>query len=94
VVWQPASAANYQRFCASSCCGWKKPGPHLPVLLCGMIGSNIGIADAGYMTLPLSFRELLGRGENCPAFQQPTDLCGQVSAIRRPMKSAGAKRCS
>lgn len=36
--------------------------PHLPVLLCGMIGSNIGIADAGYMTLPLSFRELLGKG--------------------------------
>lgn len=40
--------------------------PHLPVLLCGMIGSNIGIADAGYMTLPLSFGDLLGKGRELP----------------------------
>lgn len=40
--------------------------PHLPVLLCGMIGSNIGIADAGYMALPLSFRDLLGKGRELP----------------------------
>ncbi|POP46680.1 2-keto-3-deoxy-galactonokinase [Superficieibacter electus] len=36
---------------------------HLPVLLCGMIGSNIGIADAGYQELPLSFRALTGKGQ-------------------------------
>ncbi|MCU6669446.1 2-dehydro-3-deoxygalactonokinase [Enterobacteriaceae bacterium H4N4] len=36
--------------------------PSLPVLLCGMIGSNIGLADAGYLTLPLSFSDLLGKG--------------------------------
>jgi len=36
---------------------------HLPVLLCGMIGSNIGIADAGYLPLPLSFRDLTGKGQ-------------------------------
>jgi 2-dehydro-3-deoxygalactonokinase len=40
--------------------------PQLPVLLCGMIGSNIGIADAGYMALPLSFRDLLGKGRELP----------------------------
>lgn len=38
----------------------------LPVLLCGMIGSNIGIADAGYLELPLSFRALTGRGRELP----------------------------
>ncbi len=38
----------------------------LPVLLCGMIGSNIGIADAGYMELPLSFRDLTARGRELP----------------------------
>lgn len=36
--------------------------PQLPVILCGMIGSNIGIADAGYLELPLSFAALLGKG--------------------------------
>jgi 2-dehydro-3-deoxygalactonokinase len=35
---------------------------HLPVILCGMIGSNIGIKDAGYLPLPVSFHDLLGRG--------------------------------
>ncbi|WP_455846053.1 2-dehydro-3-deoxygalactonokinase [Pantoea agglomerans] len=39
---------------------------HLPVLLCGMIGSNIGIADAGYLDMPLSFSQLLGRGMPLP----------------------------
>lgn len=34
----------------------------LPVMLCGMIGSNIGIADAGYLEMPLSFSQLLGKG--------------------------------
>lgn len=34
----------------------------LPVLLCGMIGSNIGIADAGYLDMPLSFSQLFGKG--------------------------------
>lgn len=38
----------------------------LPVILCGMIGSNIGIADAGYIELPLSFSELLGKGRVLP----------------------------
>lgn len=38
----------------------------LPVLLCGMIGSNIGIADAGYMELPLSFSDLTGKGRALP----------------------------
>ncbi|WP_024551429.1 2-dehydro-3-deoxygalactonokinase [Franconibacter helveticus 513] len=33
-----------------------------PVILCGMIGSNIGIVDAGYQSLPLSFRALTARG--------------------------------
>ncbi|XBS69232.1 2-dehydro-3-deoxygalactonokinase [Acerihabitans sp. KWT182] len=35
---------------------------HLPVILCGMIGSNIGIVDAGYLPLPVSFRDLTARG--------------------------------
>lgn len=34
----------------------------LPVILCGMIGSNIGIVDAGYLALPLSFQDLTARG--------------------------------
>ncbi|WP_413737059.1 2-dehydro-3-deoxygalactonokinase [Sodalis sp. RH21] len=34
----------------------------LPVILCGMIGSNIGIVDAGYLTLPVSFHDLVARG--------------------------------
>lgn len=34
----------------------------LPVLLCGMIGSNIGLADAGYLELPLSFADLTAKG--------------------------------
>lgn len=38
----------------------------LPVLLCGMIGSNIGIADAGYLDMPLSFSQLLGKGMELP----------------------------
>lgn len=38
----------------------------LPVLLCGMIGSNIGIADAGYLDMPLSFSHLLGKGMELP----------------------------
>lgn len=38
----------------------------LPVILCGMVGSNIGILDAGYMELPLSFSELLGKGRELP----------------------------
>ncbi|MBE5254468.1 2-dehydro-3-deoxygalactonokinase [Mixta mediterraneensis] len=38
----------------------------LPVLLCGMIGSNIGIADAGYLDMPLSFSQLLGKGMKLP----------------------------
>lgn len=35
---------------------------HTPVILCGMIGSNIGIIDAGYQSLPLSFKALTARG--------------------------------
>ena len=35
---------------------------HLPVILCGMIGSNIGIIDAGYLTLPVGFHDLTARG--------------------------------
>ncbi|PRD12697.1 2-dehydro-3-deoxygalactonokinase [Pantoea coffeiphila] len=42
---------------------WDK---QLPVLLCGMIGSNIGIADAGYLDMPLSFSQLLGKGRALP----------------------------
>ncbi len=38
----------------------------LPVLLCGMIGSNIGLADAGYLEMPLSFSQLLGKGRALP----------------------------
>lgn len=38
----------------------------IPVLLCGMIGSNIGIADAGYLDMPLSFSQLLGKGMALP----------------------------
>ena len=38
----------------------------LPVILCGMIGSNIGLADAGYLTLPLSFSALFGKGQPLP----------------------------
>ncbi|MEZ3498706.1 2-dehydro-3-deoxygalactonokinase [Pantoea sp. KPR_PJ] len=38
----------------------------LPVLLCGMIGSNLGIADAGYLAMPLSFSQLLGKGMPLP----------------------------
>lgn len=38
----------------------------LPVLLCGMIGSNIGIADAGYLDMPLSFSQLYGKGMALP----------------------------
>ncbi|OON42081.1 2-keto-3-deoxy-galactonokinase [Izhakiella australiensis] len=43
--------------------GWD---PQLPVMLCGMVGSNIGIADAGYLALPLDFSELLTRGQALP----------------------------
>lgn len=39
---------------------------HIPVILCGMIGSNIGILDAGYLELPLSFNDLLGKGCELP----------------------------
>ncbi|WP_413739724.1 2-dehydro-3-deoxygalactonokinase [Sodalis sp. RH14] len=35
---------------------------HVPVILCGMIGSNIGIVDAGYLALPVSFHDLTARG--------------------------------
>lgn len=35
---------------------------HTPVILCGMIGSNIGLIDAGYLTLPLAFSDLNARG--------------------------------
>lgn len=38
----------------------------LPVLLCGMIGSNIGIADAGYLDMPLNFSQLFGKGMELP----------------------------
>lgn len=38
----------------------------LPVLLCGMIGSNIGLADAGYLELPLSFADLTAKGRELP----------------------------
>lgn len=34
----------------------------LPVLMCGMIGSNIGIIDAGYLDLPLPFNALFSKG--------------------------------
>lgn len=34
----------------------------LPVILCGMVGSNIGIIDAGYQPLPLAFSALQGKG--------------------------------
>lgn len=36
--------------------------PSLPVMMCGMIGSNIGIMDAGYLDLPLSFNALFSKG--------------------------------
>ena len=38
----------------------------LPVLLCGMIGSNIGLVDAGYLDMPLSFSQLFGKGMALP----------------------------
>lgn len=34
----------------------------LPVILCGMVGSNIGIVDAGYQPLPLAFSALQDKG--------------------------------
>jgi len=43
--------------------GWDET---LPVLLCGMVGSNIGLADAGYLALPLSFAQLTAKGRALP----------------------------
>lgn len=34
----------------------------LPVMMCGMIGSNLGICDVGYRNLPLSIKALKSRG--------------------------------
>ncbi|MCU5771776.1 2-dehydro-3-deoxygalactonokinase [Erwiniaceae bacterium BAC15a-03b] len=38
----------------------------LPVIVCGMAGSNIGLCDAGYQSLPLAFSALQDKGIPLP----------------------------
>ncbi|MBP2168358.1 2-dehydro-3-deoxygalactonokinase [Erwinia toletana] len=54
----------------------------LPVILCGMAGSNIGIYDAGYQSLPLAFSALQDKGIPLPGIlPNPLTIKAGISSV-------------
>ena len=70
---------------------WRKLHPSMPIILCGMVGADIGWVDAGYMQCPLKLSQL------CQHLAQVQSETGPVTIIpgiscRNPIGAADMLR--